>query len=1196
MCNHMPGGKVTTIYVDPQRHAEENGYAEVACSITEVVIKSLLYERNLPPSWWQRCAADALFLLNRFPVVSSDVAMSLDGDMARPLELLTRFCYSRRQIDRELSYYVPVGTPCLVHDPRIKGSALRPKTRWGIACGMYREQVWFYCPFTKSKWRSKSYSAYRLKSGINPWQFLRLPEPKSSRKSMDIPQDIQDVQHEIKLRGPLAHEEFKFVDVTPRHEPIANFMPHLEPDTPEESGGSLRVLDHENRLLEIDRDDGEMYYVDDDQEVNHDRSNSEDQKQQQNQISGGQQQMFIDPNPNQEQDANISIRQPSIDRQISEVPHATKATTNTHDQPSENKETPLISLSPMEGETPAMARDAMRKGAHAKRSRAAASELPSSKTTKQTGSALSKPQPKQILKPNPQETLRGDIGFVDEFERVAIEDSTSDEIEALAVANKEVVTVPSDSFKYIVHHRLKLGFGHKEIYHQWLIQEHNVDPEAIPIEPVFSKVRPGIKLPYPSGKAWRQLVSGIKSQKHAYSTSTESDFYQDRMTEVLIEDGKFIAKMCHDSLYYESCVLPLIDKENRGVINEESRVKLEANAARLTAKDIKALARARRRKESSRGKAVGSGEEAPPKSLREAFNHPERGEEWRKAALKEFDGLTDMGVFDHDYSWDDLRKVGINPDDKPPIPLSVCLTHKFDKEGVLDRLKVRMAIAGHPGNMQRGVHYDKTFAATPGQHSNRMLQALLVRNKWNRLTWDIKMAYCWAEVPANELFAIKYPKGFERVNEKGEPLYAVVRRNLYGSPAASRAWSKARDDFILHHFNKNGWQCNRCINDPALFYITFSGEKGVTPPQGVNPGDESVLLVHTDDCDCIGSSIGINQFIADAMHKRWEIKITDPEFMLGVKRTLNESKEEFSVELTMTSYIDGMIKAFEEFEIPKYVKTPFPEHSAGHISKYDVVSDDEVKRVLDRGWMRLVGMCLWASRNVFIECSYGTSLMCSVMSKPSEKSWKAGMHMLAWLRQNRLRGLKFSSKGNSVPIAFSDSSFHHGVKENKVLKPNDCKDQYGWVIMWQGGPVAWASRKHAHVGRSTAHVEYMALSQCYSNIICFRQLLEELFVDDVNDRPTIIFGDNKAANILTEEHFVSSGNQYILSSYHCIKEGYQLGLIKVLDRKSKENISDILTKNVGVGEIDALLGQLTGYELIDFLVEYKDCLETKYDN
>ena len=77
--------------------------------------------------------------------------------------------------------------------------------------------------------------------------------------------------------------------------------------------------------------------------------------------------------------------------------------------------------------------------------------------------------------------------------------------------------------------------------------------------------------------------------------------------------------------------------------------------------------------------------------------------------IKSFsEDFTDIVVFDHGYSWEGLRKAGINPDIKPPIPLSIVLDHKYSKEGELERLKVRMAIAGHPGNMQRGVHYDKT--------------------------------------------------------------------------------------------------------------------------------------------------------------------------------------------------------------------------------------------------------------------------------------------------------------------------------------------------------------------------------------------------------------------------------------------------------------------------------------------------------
>jgi hypothetical protein len=99
------------------------------------------------------------------------------------------------------------------------------------------------------------------------------------------------------------------------------------------------------------------------------------------------------------------------------------------------------------------------------------------------------------------------------------------------------------------------------------------------------------------------------------------------------------------------------------------------------------------------------------------------------------------------------------------------------------------------------------------------------------------------------------------------------------------------------------------------------------------------------------------------MHKRWEIKTTDPEFILRIKRTISKLNEEFSVELTMTSCIDGMMRVLE-FDVSEFVKTPFPEYSAGHMSKYDK-DEDEVKRVLANGWMRIVGVCRWSYRNVF---------------------------------------------------------------------------------------------------------------------------------------------------------------------------------------------------------------------------------------
>ena len=38
--------------------------------------------------------------------------------------------------------------------------------------------------------------------------------------------------------------------------------------------------------------------------------------------------------------------------------------------------------------------------------------------------------------------------------------------------------------------------------------------------------------------------------------------------------------------------------------------------------------------------------------------------------------------------------------------------------------------------------------------------------------------------------------------------------------------------------------------------------------------------------------------------------------MLGVKRTLIDNADEFSIELTMSAYVDGMFTAFDEFDKP----------------------------------------------------------------------------------------------------------------------------------------------------------------------------------------------------------------------------------------------------------------------------------------
>ena len=107
------------------------------------------------------------------------------------------------------------------------------------------------------------------------------------------------------------------------------------------------------------------------------------------------------------------------------------------------------------------------------------------------------------------------------------------------------------------------------------------------------------------------------------------------------------------------------------------------------------------------------------------------------------------------------------------------------------------------------------------------------------------------------------------------------------------------------------------------------------------------MLIHTDDADMIGDSEDMFDVICAACDKKWKIKVVSSDFMLGVKREITETADEFSVTLTMTAYIDGMVKAFED-DLPKHVNTPFPEHAKGFISKYDKIDDVEAETYINK--------------------------------------------------------------------------------------------------------------------------------------------------------------------------------------------------------------------------------------------------------
>ena len=131
---------------------------------------------------------------------------------------------------------------------------------------MYLDQPIWWCPYTHVTFRSKSYSAYRLKEGINYAQFLKLPgiaSQKSAQARMRIPQDVDDAEVTVEL--PKVQDAtvptIVIVDETAEVEGTEGGIPQLPELVPvAQPGGTRQVITPEGVRMHTDTATGQLYF------------------------------------------------------------------------------------------------------------------------------------------------------------------------------------------------------------------------------------------------------------------------------------------------------------------------------------------------------------------------------------------------------------------------------------------------------------------------------------------------------------------------------------------------------------------------------------------------------------------------------------------------------------------------------------------------------------------------------------------------------------------------------------------------------------------------------------------------------------------------------------------------------------------------------------------------------------------------
>ena len=141
-------------------------------------------------------------------------------------------------------------------------------------------------------------------------------------------------------------------------------------------------------------------------------------------------------------------------------------------------------------------------------------------------------------------------------------------------------------------------------------------------------------------------------------------------------------------------------------------------------------------------------------------------------------------------------------------------------------------------------------------------------------------------------------------------------------------------------------------------------------------------------------------------------------------------------------------------------------------------------------------MSSYRQRNVKVTI-FGATLS-QAMVKPTKLFWKAGKHVLRYLRGTYEYGLWYRQ--------MDEVNFHGFVNADWADSPMDRKRTSGGVSSTGSTTVSWYNRKQISVALSSTEVEYMAASQATCEAIWMRKILVSLFSSHLDN--TVIHCDN----------------------------------------------------------------------------------------
>lgn len=206
-------------------------------------------------------------------------------------------------------------------------------------------------------------------------------------------------------------------------------------------------------------------------------------------------------------------------------------------------------------------------------------------------------------------------------------------------------------------------------------------------------------------------------------------------------------------------------------------------------------------------------------------------------------------------------------------------------------------------------------------------------------------------------------------------------------------------------------------------------------------------------------------------------------------------------------------------------------------------------------YRELIGYLMYIMLGSRPDLCYAITYFSKFQNCYSDIHWKHLKNVLRYLKGTENLGLRYNKTihGNLCDIlsAYVDADFANDTNDRKSIS--------GYVLKVFNNVTFWKTKKQNTVSISSSEAEYVALSNCLTEVLFLKQLLQEIL--DVNISNINIFEDNQST-IKMASTLETKRTKHIDVKHHFIKDCILKNEISLKYVQTDEQIADVFTKSL----------------------------------